>query len=189
MLEEKLGEGAFGEIWLARHQTLKDQRVLKFCFRADRVRSLKREATIFKILRERAGNHPGIVTVHDLYLDEPPYYLVMDYIPGRDLKAWCARHGGLKAVPMSKRLSLVADVAEALQAAHEAGIIHRDIKPTNILVLEDQPASANPTDRSGPDPSALDPKKIPRGHSAKLTDFGVGRVTNEEALKNWRRTS
>lgn len=102
--------------WLARHETLKDQRVLKFCFRADRVRSLKREASIFRLLRQRAGNHPGIVTVHDLYLDEPPYYLVMDYVPGRDLKSWCARQSGLNAVPMGVRLSLVADVAEALHS-------------------------------------------------------------------------
>jgi serine/threonine protein kinase len=65
--------------------------VLKFCFRADRVRSLKREATIFKLPRDRVGPHHAIVTVHDLFLDTPPFYLVMDYVPGRDLRAWTAQ--------------------------------------------------------------------------------------------------
>jgi len=47
VLEQKLGEGGFGEVWLGQHQVMKERRVFKFCFRADRVRSLKREMTLF----------------------------------------------------------------------------------------------------------------------------------------------
>jgi len=47
ILVRQLGEGGFGEVWLGRHRTLGEQRVFKFCFRADRVRSLKREVTLF----------------------------------------------------------------------------------------------------------------------------------------------
>ena len=75
-LEEKLGEGGFGEVWAARHETLKEKRVFKFCFRAERVRSLKREVTLFRLLKERIGEHPNIVRLHDVYFDEPPYYLM-----------------------------------------------------------------------------------------------------------------
>jgi serine/threonine-protein kinase len=57
LLEKKLGEGGFGEVWLGRHQTMKERRVFKFCFRADRVRSLKREMTLFQLIKERIGDH------------------------------------------------------------------------------------------------------------------------------------
>ena len=50
MLAGKLGEGGFGEVWLGRHETLKERRVFKFYFRADRVRSLRREMTLFRVV-------------------------------------------------------------------------------------------------------------------------------------------
>ncbi|MSU34786.1 MAG: hypothetical protein EXS36_06675 [Pedosphaera sp.] len=89
VLEEKLGEGGFGEVWLGRHQNLKERRVFKFCFRADRVHSLKRETTLFRVLKERVGDHPNIVRLLDVYFDEPPFYVVMDHVDGSDLQVWC----------------------------------------------------------------------------------------------------
>ena len=55
VLEEKLGEGGFGEVWLGLHDRLKERRVFKFCFRADRVRSLRREVTLLRLLKDRVG--------------------------------------------------------------------------------------------------------------------------------------
>jgi serine/threonine-protein kinase len=138
LLEAKLGEGGFGEVWLARHQALKERRVFKFCFRADRVRSLKREVTLFRLLKERVGDHPNIVRLHEVFFDEPPYYLIMDYVDGKDLASWCRQRGGVDKVSLDTRLEIVAQVAEALQAAHEAGVIHRDVKPGNILIADRQ---------------------------------------------------
>jgi serine/threonine protein kinase/class 3 adenylate cyclase len=160
VLEKKLGEGGFGEVWLARHKTLKDKCVFKFCFRADRVRSLKREVTLFKLLRERAGENPGIVAVRDVFFEEPPYYIMMDYAEGDDLDRWVVAQGGMEKVPPAIRLEIVAQLADALQSAHDAGIIHRDVKPSNIIVC-------------GSDPGTL---------RVKLTDFGIGQVLSPHVL-------
>ena len=163
VLEKKLGEGGFGEVWLGRHQKLKERRVFKFCFRADRVRSLKREMTLFRVLKERVGDHPNIVRLLDVYFEEPPFYVEMDHVEGQDLRAWCEQQGGAEKVPLAARLEIVAQIADALQAAHDAGVIHRDVKPGNILVSQLSTLNAQPT--------------------AKLTDFGIGQVVSEEALK------
>ena len=158
-LERPLGEGGFGEVWLARHETLKQRRVIKFCFRADRARSLKREVTLFRILRERVGEQRGIVTVHDVFFDEPPFYIVMDFVDGPNLSGWVAAHSPLTEMPLATRLDIVAQAADALQAAHDAGVIHRDVKPSNILVAEERGSV-----------------------QVKLTDFGIGQVVSPEAL-------
>jgi serine/threonine-protein kinase len=134
VLESKLGEGGFGEVWLARHKTLREKRVFKFCFRADRVRSLKREVTLFRVLRDRIGVHPNIVALRDVFFNEPPYYIIMDYAAGEDLGKWVKSQGGVEQVPLAVRLEIVAQMADALQAAHDAGIIHRDVKPSDILL-------------------------------------------------------
>ena len=163
MLKEKLGEGGFGEVWLGVHEVLKKQRVFKFCFRADRMRSLKREVAFFRVLIEKVGDHPNIVGVEDIYCDEPPYYIVMSYAEGKDLVAWAKKLGGLDNIPLAERLEVVAQVADGLEAAHSAGVIHRDIKPSNILIA---------ADRSDNDRVLV-----------KLTDFGIGQAVSEDVLK------
>ncbi|MBI4662030.1 MAG: HEAT repeat domain-containing protein [Verrucomicrobia bacterium] len=164
-LTEKLGEGGFGEVWLGAHPTLKERRVFKFCFRADRVRSLRREVTIFRLLKEKSGEHPNIVRLHDVFFDEPPFYIVTEFVPGRDLKSWCEMQGGIRRIPLETRLEIMAQIAEALQTAHDAGVIHRDIKPSNILI-------------SSPKREIQNPKSV----QAKLADFGIGQIVSQEAL-------
>ena len=134
LLEQKLGEGGFGEVWLGQHQAIKERRVFKFCFRADRVRSLKREMTLFRVVKERVGNHPNIVRLLDVSLDSPPFYVEMDYVDGQDLRTWCEGRGGPAGLPLETKLEIIAQVSDGVQAAHDAGVIHRDIKPGNILI-------------------------------------------------------
>src|ERR1043165_7659555 len=213
LLERKLGEGGFGEVWVARNEKLKERRVFKFCFRADRVRSLKRELALFQILKKSVDTHPNIVGVQDVYFDQPPYYLVMDYGEGQDLQAWCEAQGGVEKVPLATRLEIVAQVADALQAAHDAGVIHRDDKPSNILVSSPRRTGdkvhqivAADVSRRTPSPEKSAPTNVggyfvndPGGPSvpqhstrdslptAKLTDFGIGQVTSEEVLAGMTR--
>lgn len=159
IVERKLGEGGFGEVWLGRDKTLKTPHVFKFCFRADRVRSLKREVTLFRLLKERTGGHPNIVGVEATFFDEAPYYIVMEYVDGLDLRRWCEARGGIACVPVALRLEIAAQVADALQAAHDSGVIHRDVKPPNILI-------------SGKGDDIM----------VHLTDFGIGQVLSSKDL-------
>jgi WD40 repeat protein/serine/threonine protein kinase/class 3 adenylate cyclase len=161
IIERKLGEGGFGEVWLGRHSVTKERRVFKFCFEVSRARFLKRELTLFRLLKERLGEHPNIVRVHDFFLEEAPYFVELDYIDGMDVRKWCDGHGGAQNIPLDTRLEIVAQAADGLQAAHDAGVIHRDIKPGNILI-----GGKNGTD-------AL---------RVKLADFGIGQVVSENAL-------
>jgi len=171
-LERKLGEGGFGEVWVAWNERLQERRVFKFCFRADRVRSLRRELALFQVLKKSVGAHSNIVPVRDVYFDQPPYYLVMDYGEGKDLLSWCAGQGGAGKVPLATRLEIVAQIADALQAAHDAGVIHRDVKPSNILVSDAPPGSAA---------SHAPP-------TAKLTDFGIGQIVSDEVRAGMTRS-
>ncbi len=159
-LVEKLGEGGFGEVWLATHERLKERHVFKFCFRADRARSLKREVTLFRLLKERVGEHPHLIRVYDVNLDEPPFFLEMDYASGRDLAKWAATRGGAGTLDEATCVDLIAQSADALHAAHVAGVIHRDVKPSNILISETAEG----------------------GVRAQLTDFGIGHVVAAETL-------
>ncbi len=158
-LTRRLGEGGFGEVWLARHKS-GEERVFKFCFEAERLRALKREVTLFRLLRETLGHRHDIARVLDWDFDEAPYFLESEYTDGGDLVSWAESLGGLAAVPGARRLELVAGVAEALAAAHSVGVLHKDVKPRNVLVSHD--ADGRP--------------------QARLTDFGIGALTGQSRL-------
>lgn len=159
-LEERRGEGGFGEVWRASHESTGEMRIFKFCFEADRLRALQREVTLFRLLKEALGHRDDIARVLDWNFDAAPYFLEAEYTEGGSLVEWCEHQGGLAAVPMATRLELLAQVADALAAAHSVGVLHKDVKPENVLVK---------TGRDGE----------PR---AQLTDFGISRVTDRDQL-------
>src|SRR4051812_22301948 len=159
VLERRLGEGGFGEVWLGRHQKLGLRRVFKFCFDAERLRSFRREIALFRLLRETLGDRKDIARLHDVKIDSAPYFLESDYTEGGDIVEWSATLGGIEKVPLAQRLDLIARAADAVAAAHSVGVLHKDIKPSNILIwLED----------GRPRP--------------RLADFGIGVVTDRSKL-------
>lgn len=159
MLTERMGEGGFGEVWLARHQS-GEQRVFKFCWDALRLRALKREVALLGILKDALGNRDDIARIFDWQFEQAPYFVELEYSDGGSLVRWAEDQGGLKKVPFTDRLELGAQVAEALAAAHSVGVLHKDIKPDNVLVV-----------------------RGPEGRwQVKLADFGLGRVTASEVV-------
>ncbi len=160
VIERKLGEGGFGEVWLAAHRKTGERRVFKFCYEAGSLHALKREITLFRLLKEVLGERDDIARILDWSFDRAPYFIESEYTSGGDLVAWAEQKGGIARVPLATRLEIVARVAEALAAAHSVGVLHKDVKPANILV------------RPGGDDCP----------QVRLADFGVGRVTDKKRL-------
>lgn len=159
-LVERLGTGGHGEAWLARHDKTQDARVFKFALDAGALTSLKREITLYRLLHDRLGEGAAVVRVHEWNVEEPPYFIETEYVAGRDLRVWADAHGGLTGVSLETRLELMAQVAEAVAAAHSVGVLHKDLKPGNVLVWND-----------GSQPRI------------KLGDFGSGCVVDPERLE------
>ncbi len=114
------------------------------------VRKFKREA------QAAAGlQNPNIVGVYDVGQEGETYYIVMEFLEGKTLKQLITEHGPL---PTPTALQIVKQIAEALRSAHKHGVIHRDIKPHNIMFTAD-------------------------GH-AKVTDFGIARAVTSSTLTN-----
>jgi WD40 repeat protein/serine/threonine protein kinase/class 3 adenylate cyclase len=159
VLAKKLGEGTFGEVWLARHEKLKQHRVFKFCFDAERLRSFKREMTLFRLLRDALGERSDIAAIYDVRLDQPPFFLEGEYAPSGNLADWSA-DGALENIPLAARIEIVAKVADAVAAAHTIGVLHKDIKPSNILMHVEPDGTLQP----------------------RLSDFGIGILTDPAQL-------
>jgi serine/threonine-protein kinase len=133
-LEDRIAVGGMGEVWRARDVVL-DRRVavkvLKAEYAAD-PRFLDRFRAEAK--HTAALSHPGIASIYDYGEIADMAFLVMEYVDGEPLSALLGRAGRL---PADRALDIVGQAGLALQAAHEAGVIHRDVKPGNLIVRPD----------------------------------------------------
>lgn len=152
-LGDRIGRGGMAEVYLATDRLLGRQVAIKVLDRAFAddaafVERFKREAQAAAAL-----NHSNVVPIYEWGAVDDTYYIVMGYVPGRNLKEALRQSGPL---PEAEVLRIGAQVAAALEEAHRHGIIHRDIKPHNIL-LE------------------------PGGHVV-VTDFGIARAAGSSQL-------
>ena len=129
----KIGEGGMGEVYQARDTKLDRDVALKvlpaaFTSDRDRLARFEREARVLASL-----NHPNIAAIHGFEEADGIKALVLELVEGPTLADRIAQG----AIPVEEALAIADQIAEALEAAHEAGVIHRDLKPANIKVRED----------------------------------------------------
>jgi len=150
-----IGRGGMGVVYEVGHARLAGRYALKLLAReatedSQALQRFRREAEIVSSLR-----HPNIVQVVDFdETEDGRPYLVMELLDGEDLAARIGRDGPL---PMSRVVTIIGQIASALQTAHELGVIHRDLKPENVLLMHAGHS---------------------RGDFAKLVDFGISKVKN-----------
>jgi serine/threonine protein kinase, bacterial len=156
ILIRPIGHGATGTVWRAVDRTTGDQVAVKL-LREDLVRQPK---LVTRFVQERAIllmlRHEHIVRVRDLLTVGESLGLVMDLVDGGSLRGYLHEHGSL---PPAEAARVLGQVAAALAEAHRLGVVHRDLKPDNILVHQDGD----------------------RLHT-KLTDFGIARVLNTPGM-------
>src|SRR5215813_9708224 len=133
LVSELLGAGGMGVVWKAKDTRLGRDVAIKtlpkeFCRHTDRLARFEREAKLLASL-----NHPNIAAIHGLDEDRGRRFLVLELVEG-DTLADRLRHG---AIPLEESLKLARQISEALEAAHEKGVIHRDLKPANIKITAD----------------------------------------------------
>src|SRR5262249_3766609 len=129
---DKLGEGGMGVVYKARDTRLNRFVAIKLLpadkvADEDRLRRFTQEARTASAL-----NHPNIVTIHDIASDSGRPYIVMEYVAGKTLDHLIPRKG----MRLNEALKIAAQIADALAAAAAAGVIHRDVKPGNVMVSD-----------------------------------------------------
>ena len=152
---KELGKGAMGTVFLGRDPKINRQVAIK-TLRFDDPDLTEEDKTSLRdrFFREAesAGrlNHPNIVNIYDAGEDQDIHYIAMELLDGTDLKPWGAKSA---LHPMSQVVGIIADVADALDYAHQNNIVHRDIKPANLMIL--------------------------KNGAIKVTDFGIARITDQ----------
>lgn len=127
-----LGEGGFSDVYLGKHVHLGTEmavKVLRMLPRDTDVQAFRKEAKIVAGLK-----HPHIINVVDFGIEHDTPYIVMDYAPQGTLRQ---RHPRMTTLPLSTIVSYVLQIGEALQFAHDNKVVHRDVKPENMLIGSD----------------------------------------------------
>lgn len=156
-LDERLGTGGAGVVWSAHDDVLERRVAIKQVDIPDEVPPDERDRVSARVIREaRAAarlNHRGATTVYDVFESDGSTYIVMELVDGPTLKGLVGRDGPL---PPSRAAEIGLALLDTLASAHDIGIIHRDVKPANVM--------------------------LPDGGPPKLTDFGIASIVDDPSL-------
>jgi serine/threonine protein kinase/predicted Zn-dependent protease len=150
---EELGKGGMGKVYKAHDTEIKEKVALKLInpeISADK-KTIERFQNELKFARKIS--HRNVCRMYDLNKEEGTYYITMEYVPGEDLKSFLRRVGQL---PAGKSISIAKQVCEGLSEAHRLGVVHRDLKPQNIMI-----------DKEG---------------NARIMDFGIARSLKAKGI-------
>lgn len=150
-LIEQVGVGHFGSVWQARDTEL-DRTVAVKIPRKDQLDPAETEQFLREARAAAQLRHPNIVTVHEVGREDDTIYIASDFIQGANLKEWLT---GQRLTPR-EAAELCVKLADALHHAHEAGVVHRDLKPGNIMVTVERPESRAKLQRCRAQLPALD---------------------------------
>jgi eukaryotic-like serine/threonine-protein kinase len=165
-LTRRMDPSGSSEVWLAENPKTHEIRVFKFACDGVQLKGLKREVTVSRLLHESLGNRQDFIRVLEWNFEAPPFFLESEY-GGANLMEWAESQGGLRTSPRSLRVQLLVEIARSVAAAHDIGVLHKDLKPANILVAR-RPESE---DSSG----AV-------GWQVKVADFGSGALADPASL-------
>ncbi len=154
-----LGQGGMGAVFEAQHETINQRVAIKVLH----PKLTSDETSVQRFMHEARTtslvHHPGLVKVHDFgQLADGSAYMMMEYLDGESLKSRLAKQGKLDS---KTALRIVRQLAAALHAAHEKGVIHRDLKPDNVYLVPDSEAQT--------------------GERTKVLDFGIAKVVDPDA--------
>jgi eukaryotic-like serine/threonine-protein kinase len=156
-LRTKLGHGGMGTVWLAEDELTGEEVAVKEPRVTDTLNEHERAVAHSRVEREALAtariDHPSVVTIHEVVKDGGRPWIVMEFVRGRSLADVLLAEGTVSP-PRAARIAL--PVLGALAAAHEAGVLHRDVKPSNVLL-------------------GCDGRVV-------LTDFGVARIDGERSI-------
>lgn len=157
-VERLIGQGGMGSVWVARHLTLDKRVAVKVIHRAlaTSTEAQKRFEVEARAAARIKSRHA--VEVYDHGVDGDLPYIVMECLEGESLDQALRRRG---ALPLSEVMRVVRQVATALELAHEAGVVHRDLKPDNIFLARDGESSD--------------------GYTVKVVDFGIAKLLLDNA--------
>ena len=155
---EELGQGGMGEVYLAEDTTLGRKVALKLLTPATQQDEIAHRRLLREANAAAALTHPFICSIHEVGEEDGRAFIAMEYVEGQSLAALL--HKGRLSVGYALRLG--TEIAEALEMAHETGIIHRNLKPSNIMLTSES--------------------------HAKLLDFGLARTVAEEAGDSQKET-
>jgi serine/threonine-protein kinase len=159
-VEHILGRGAMGSVWFATHTSLGHAVAIKFIHPelARSAQARRRFETEAKAAAKLKSRHVAQVYDHGVSDTGQPY-IVMEFLEGHSLESVIEKRG---ALPPQEVLVIIEQAARALESAHRAGVVHRDLKPDNIML-------------------ATEPDAKPYGYTVKLVDFGIAKVLSDEA--------